>query len=450
MGNLSDDIVKYKKGELSPEQMHAMEKRALADPFLADALEGIEAISGENLAEDISSINKKIQGTRRTILLTPLRIAAGIIFIAASVFLIYQFAPERKTLALNKEEAKTKNTVEAEKQNAGSGASQKTDSDQHTKSEKLSVESPGPKVKVIEQKPKYSSPEIRQPAVKGQPSPVVQPIQQSVQDVASLAEPKPLKDNGDAAKIELEEMKAKEVVRDDARAAGRSVAAEKKNESLAFSGAQPSIQSAVKMHSQIIKGRVLSAEDNSPLPGVAVLLKGTAEGTVTDEEGNYKIQTDSINQRLAFSFIGFHTEEINTSGRDKIDVQLKGDVSQLSEIVVTGMGVAKDDRDEPVMKWAEPEGGRKAYDKYLESSVRYPDEALKNKIKGKSGIEFTVGLDGGLSDFRVFKKLGYGCEEEVIRLVKEGPRWNPTTEDNKPVESIVRVRLRFDPSKSGK
>ena len=65
-------------------------------------------------------------------------------------------------------------------------------------------------------------------------------------------------------------------------------------------------------------------------------------------------------------------------------------------------------------------------------------------------IEFKVGLDGSPSNFRVIKKLGYGCEEEVIRLVKEGPAWTPSTEDNKPIESTIRIRLQFDPLKRGR
>jgi len=70
-------------------------------------------------------------------------------------------------------------------------------------------------------------------------------------------------------------------------------------------------------------------------------------------------------------------------------------------------------------------------------------QALENKIKGRVTIQFTVSTDGSLSEFSVFKGLGYGCDEEVIRMVKEGPKWSPTTEDNVAVESEVRVRVKF-------
>jgi TonB family protein len=102
---------------------------------------------------------------------------------------------------------------------------------------------------------------------------------------------------------------------------------------------------------------------------------------------------------------------------------------------------------EPVVILAEPVGGLRAYDKYQDDNLRYPQQALDNNIKGRVAIQFTVGLDGSLNEFKVTRSLGFGCDEEVIRLVKEGPAWRPSTENSVPIESLVRVRLRFDPSK---
>ena len=178
-------------------------------------------------------------------------------------------------------------------------------------------------------------------------------------------------------------------------------------------------------------------------------VKGTTNGTVTDMQGNYSIPLESEKQRLVFSFIGLQTSEVLPTDQSTVNVKLLEDMSQLSEVVVTGQGF-KSDRDEnetPVIKLAEPLGGRKAYDKYLETNMRYPQQALQSKVKGKVTIAFTVGTDGTLHDFSVMKSLGYGCDEEVTRLVKEGPKWSPTTEDNIAIESSVRVRMKFDPAK---
>lgn len=449
MGNLSEDIVKYKNGELTPQEMHALEKKALADPFLAEAMEGIENISPAALKTDISTIDGKVSGKKKTILFTPLRIAAGIVLLVASVFFIFQLIPKPETIALKTEKQKPeiKNT-ESEKPRAGSGKeTEKTENQKGEANNKpLKAESQGQgsgelKSPVKSEEQPSTAVQHAEPKNKNSEAEIVTPVTQApVQDLAVQQQ---------QLKIENDENKpAKETMGPELKAAGaKSISREKKSDSFAADEARVSaVPSAKRNMPKSISGQVISAEDGSPLPGVNVILKGTSIGTVTDSYGNYKISTDLDNRSLVFSFIGLQQQEVDASNRDKVDVQMKEDISQLSEVVVTALGVSKDDEAVPIMKWAEPEGGRKAYDAYLESNVVYPEEALKNKIKGKAGIEFTVGTDGSLSDFRVFKKLGYGCEDEIIRLVKSGPKWNPTTEDNKPIESTVKVRLRFDPS----
>jgi TonB-linked SusC/RagA family outer membrane protein len=93
----------------------------------------------------------------------------------------------------------------------------------------------------------------------------------------------------------------------------------------------------------IVSGKVTSAEDGSPLPGVNVLLKGTTTGTVTDTNGIYSLSAPS-DAVLVVSFIGLKTVEVPVNGRSTIDIQLASDVTQLSEIVVTGTGVATEKR----------------------------------------------------------------------------------------------------------
>ena len=77
-------------------------------------------------------------------------------------------------------------------------------------------------------------------------------------------------------------------------------------------------------------------------------------------------------------------------------------------------------------------------------------QALDKKIKGRVTVQFTVTTHGDLTDFSVVKGLGYGCDDEVIRLVKKGPKWVPTTQDDVPVESEVKVIMKFDPEKARK
>ncbi|MFN5430483.1 MAG: hypothetical protein ACK498_07070, partial [Cyclobacteriaceae bacterium] len=61
MNDWKDDIEKYRKGELTPNEMYSLEKKALSDPFLADALEGAETISAKDFSEDMNELKKSIQ-----------------------------------------------------------------------------------------------------------------------------------------------------------------------------------------------------------------------------------------------------------------------------------------------------------------------------------------------------------------------------------------------------
>lgn len=91
-----------------------------------------------------------------------------------------------------------------------------------------------------------------------------------------------------------------------------------------------------------VTGRVTSTEDGSPLPGVNVVVKGTTTGTVTDADGRYSISVPSANSQLVFSFIGLQSQEITVGERTVVDVSLALDVTQLSEVIVTSQGIARE------------------------------------------------------------------------------------------------------------
>lgn len=89
-----------------------------------------------------------------------------------------------------------------------------------------------------------------------------------------------------------------------------------------------------------IKGLV-SDKSNNGIAGVAVKIKGTSRGTSTDATGNYKISIGN-NSTLVFSAIGYGTREISVSNKTTIDVTLDDEVQNLSEVVVTALGIKKD------------------------------------------------------------------------------------------------------------
>jgi len=94
---------------------------------------------------------------------------------------------------------------------------------------------------------------------------------------------------------------------------------------------------------QTITGKVSSSEDNLGLPGTNVLIKGTTRGTVTDAEGNYRIELTGgdTDATLLFSSIGYTSHEEPINGRSVINVTMVQDITQLTEVVVVGYGTVK-------------------------------------------------------------------------------------------------------------
>ncbi|WP_157206277.1 SusC/RagA family TonB-linked outer membrane protein [Mariniflexile maritimum] len=91
---------------------------------------------------------------------------------------------------------------------------------------------------------------------------------------------------------------------------------------------------------KIIQGIVTSVNENLPLPGVNILVKGTANGVVTDFNGNYSINASS-NDVLVFSYLGFKSKEITVGNQTQINVALQEDATSLDEVVVVGYGTQK-------------------------------------------------------------------------------------------------------------
>jgi hypothetical protein len=95
---------------------------------------------------------------------------------------------------------------------------------------------------------------------------------------------------------------------------------------------------------RILTGRIVD-ETNTPLPGVSVLIKGTAIGTTTDADGNYSLNIPSDHEGglLVITFIGYATQEITIDTRTVIDIQMNPDIQSLQEVVVVGASLKEKD-----------------------------------------------------------------------------------------------------------
>lgn len=147
-----------------------------------------------------------------------------------------------------------------------------------------------------------------------------------------------------------------------------------------------------------VSGTVTSLEENEPLPGVNVQIKGTTTGTITDVEGNYSVSAPA-DGTLVFSYVGFVTEEIPINSRSVVDVTLSPDIHTLGEIVVVGYGTQREEavtgsvasidggvmRDVPSANISQALQGRLPGVEFTQTSSQ-PGAAMQIRIRGTRSL----------------------------------------------------------------
>ncbi|WP_421826025.1 SusC/RagA family TonB-linked outer membrane protein [Larkinella sp.] len=96
--------------------------------------------------------------------------------------------------------------------------------------------------------------------------------------------------------------------------------------------------------SRRVSGTIKLGTDNSPIPGVNVLIKGSTLGTTSDNNGRYSLEVSGANPVLIYSFIGYKTEEVPVGNRSTIDVTMTENAEMLQEAVVTALGIKREER----------------------------------------------------------------------------------------------------------
>ncbi len=88
-------------------------------------------------------------------------------------------------------------------------------------------------------------------------------------------------------------------------------------------------------------------------------------------------------------------------------------------------------------------GGSRALKSYLETQTRYPEHARENELEGKVYVQFVVNADGSLSNVRLARGIGYGCDEEALRLVRSMPSWVPGSQQGQAVPVRYTLPITF-------
>ncbi|MCD6011953.1 MAG: hypothetical protein K0Q79_1815 [Flavipsychrobacter sp.] len=82
-------------------------------------------------------------------------------------------------------------------------------------------------------------------------------------------------------------------------------------------------------------------------------------------------------------------------------------------------------------------------DAYLQKNLRYPEAARENGIEGRVLVEYVINEDGSVSDVRLARGIGGGCDEEAVRVVKAMPKWKPGKQNGKPVKVLFTLPIKF-------
>ena len=458
--NHSEQFERYLKGQMSPQEAHAFEREVLDDPFSQEALEGFEE-QGRGTLDDLERLKTKVSTSRKKVF-PFMKIAAAIALLLVATFTVYIFTNQVNEDLLAMEEEPMEEigqsssspdtvsipTVEKTEDPTSAKPTQPGVSKKDELKEKEADDAATGNQLAVTDKEEESADEMISEMTLAEVSDVESTENVVDNDAADLLQ-------GRAAGVQIAEIKSvpnpvlvDTAVLDEVVITAQPLVANKEAISYSVTEIEESEKQKAKRaavaRSRSIAGDVVSGtvsdDTGEPLPGVNVVIKGTTTGVTTDIDGTYQLpKTDEMT--LAYSFVGFESQEIEVGDRSTINVTMGG-AMELQEVVVTGYDI--EERGSPkLFIHASPEDGFRNYKKYLEENLRYPEAAEQNEIEGTVVLELTINARGEIDQVDIKKSLGYGCDEEAIRLTKNGPKWRSAKADGNKVEDKVRVRVKF-------
>jgi protein TonB len=115
-------------------------------------------------------------------------------------------------------------------------------------------------------------------------------------------------------------------------------------------------------------------------------------------------------------------------------------------VIITALVFTGCQKEKPCLrpeKAPEFQGGSEALLKYLMAETKYPQLAKESKIEGKVFVQFVVEKDGEVTEAKVLRGIGYGCDEEALRVVSGMSKWKPAEDKGKIVRSLMVLPFQF-------
>ena len=372
----TDYLRKYLNGELSDKEMQALEKAALADPFLSDAIDGLQEAakhspsfeSGvadlrERLSERVAQQKKK----RGIIYLLPRWQVAASILVLASLTTV--------TVTLIKQNSKQKSISSINKKDSPQAATPTAPLVTQTDSDSINIEKKA-------EPPVVKSTKAAEPTPKKRSETPALQLQGQAGGIAISRNPVPASDDYKVTR---------------------------KKDSLHY-----------------VQGLVLD-DSGKAIAAASVRLSNEDKATVTDSNGYFKlyVNKEKKNQEIAINSLGFKSVRAAAPPDSSLSkFHMQNASGELNEVVVTGYGVQrkKDVTGSVTVVNSEdllPEGWQVLYNYInLNKKINNADSVSK----GEEIISFIVNKKGKLSSIKIIKSISPSHDAEVIRLLKSGPK----------------------------
>lgn len=458
------DIERYHKGMLSAKERHDLEKAALDDPFLADALEGY-TVAGHDAALHLTDLRTRLAARIEGAKLVPitekkkkalpwLRIAAMLVIIAGAAYLTSQFVfknnkekgiagtekntPEKNvsqdssgnnTVAVSNDgngikDGKNVATVTGTKDETNTKTTAPVTSNVSSGDVALSNK-PDNKLKVEDEviKTNPSTFTTNPGGVTTNPPPATTGAITKSNDVKEK-----YRDDKDVAAAERKMDADKNAMKDGyENGAGAEGVLQKRKEAVA---SRRAADDNATLRSNTFRGRVTDANNvGVPFANVTNAQDNNA-GTYTDAKGFFNLTYPDTVLSVQVRSIGF--ENTNVQLRNAVpsnQVVLQDDRKTLSEVVISNQRPNAELRNRNTamnvtLEEPEPADGWENYDTYLANNLNAPEEIkTKQNSGGQVQISFEVNKEGEPINIKVEKSLCSKCDKEAIRLIKEGPKW---------------------------
>jgi TonB family protein len=429
------DIEQYLAGKLSPRKMHDMEKAALDDPFLAEAMEGYEGMKDREWNNQLVALREEIADKGSVAKVIPLhktknnrwKAAAAVIILGAGTTLTFILNKDKGEEESKPQIAQTITTaqdsiIQVETATPPSVTASLNPTASATKEEKKAIPGSVIESKITKQADNYISepgaPQLNTVA----PNAAAGASDNDKVIVAAPpvnSNPSPAADNTDLAKeFTLEKNKAFAKQSNDAEVLSRQ-----KNQGLASYKKEAVLNN-------FFTAQVVAA-DNTPLPFTNISIKKENFGTYADAKGMVRlVSTDSI-LNVEVKSVGYLPKTFvlrNNQAQTKIVLQ-EEEVALKDKTVIGNANMTSNQKSRRARLLTdsavnvEPADGWDNYNTYVANNLDIPEEMLNKGFHGEVELSFDVKSNGTISNIRVNKSLGAEYDEAAKRLILEGPQW---------------------------